>query len=172
MSSAEARGPSALATWISSVATLILATVAIERACPEAPYGFRAAIWGLLLAVPTAHVLASRYGGNGSGREVEGSGAVPRRAPEPVRSARGRELREGAPMRRGASEGRTLLAVWVAAAGSVMVAAALTEWLCPEAPYGYQMALWLLFLVTPLVYTILAWYEGPGADGGATGGGS
>lgn len=71
----------------------------------------------------------------------------------------------------GDSDGRMLLAVWMAAAGSVMAAAALTEWLCPEAPYGYQMVLWLLFLVTPVVYTLLASrrQSGPGAGTGKNG---
>ena len=60
------------------------------------------------------------------------------------------------------SEGKRLLAVWIAGAATVLVAAAVTDWLCPGASYGYQMVLWLLFLVTPF-----ARYEGPAADGGA-----
>lgn len=94
MSTSGPRGRVLLATWISTVLTLLLATTAIERACAEPPYGFRAAICGLLLAAPTAHVLASRYGGNGSVRESEASGTVPGRRKEPVRSARGGDLHD------------------------------------------------------------------------------
>lgn len=64
-------------------------------------------------------------------------------------------------------DGKMLLAVWVSAAGTVLFAAALTEWLCPDASHGYQMLLWGLFLVTPVVYTILARARGHGAGGGS-----
>jgi hypothetical protein len=144
--------------WGSTVAVLILVTFAIERVCPEAPYGFLVAIWGLLLTIPTAQVLASRYGADPSGTDAEAPLTDASRGSKLPRSARG-----------GNPGGRTLLAVWMAAAGAVLVAAGLTEWQCPDAPSGYEMALWLLFVFTPLVYTILAWYEagvGRGCHGG------
>lgn len=62
MSTARPRGRVLLVLWMSTVLTLILATLAIERFCPEAPYGFRAAIWGLLLVTPVVYTLTSRYG--------------------------------------------------------------------------------------------------------------
>lgn len=65
--------------------------------------------------------------------------------------------------------GLILVAVWASGAGAVLFAAALTEWLCPDASHGYQLLLWSLFLVTPIVYTIVAWRTGPGGSGGMGG---